>query len=1191
MELLDPLKIPLTGTTLIEASAGTGKTFTITTLFLRLLIEKEIPLDKILVVTFTIAATEELRIKLRARVVEAIEDLKRNSDSEETDEVLSALLKHGDRDSLLQLLSDVAARLDELAVYTIDAMCLRVLQDFSFESGLPLRMEFIADDYEIRKQVIEDYWRRVIGGNDRFAKEELVHSFKSPAGLLKTLTPVLRAKTALCLPDVNKEMLEKDRSQLTRRFFRIVSTWEEVSEEVIKLLRDSNVLHGNKYRVKSVDQIIAALNDMVKLEALPSSLTDKFKLVTETYLSGAIKKGKVKPEHVFFRLCDDFDAELKEYVSRRKAAVLIEARDSIARDLENYKSGHGILHFEDLRDRLDSTLQGGNGHSLAAKIRQMWPYAMIDEFQDTDPQQNRIFKTIYTSQDNGGFFQIGDPKQAIYSFRGADVFTYMAAARRVDHRFTLGTNWRSSSHLVTGVNAVFEHPQKPFVFDEDIKFRSVDAAGKVDSSPLTIANQSVVPLQFHMLECDDPDQPIDSTDATKSAALNCAYDIAALLLKGKSGHARIGDKPVRAANIAVLVRTHDERKTIQAALYTAGVNSVALSTEPVFKSPEALELSLVLKAIAQPGKIGVIRRALVTEMIGYSAHQLDALNKSENDWDTLFTRFVGYRDTWEARGFMAAAQSMVVEMQVTQNLLGYPDGERRMTNLLQLIELLQFKSRELPSHDELLLWLDKQFESQVYEDEQLLRLESDEDLVQVVTIHKSKGLEYPIVYLPFPWRIGANRSDEIALFHDRKTLQAMADFGSSELSISKELEAEEGFAENIRLLYVALTRAKHLCVMCWGNIKKAEASALAYLVHQSKNHNEDAPVSNMKGRSESEIIEDLQGLAAKVPQSIAVITKPALQCHYQNTAEQEPLCFREFAGSIDRQWKITSYTGLLSGEDNGLPDHDTVATLPEDEDVEQQASIEESLGDIANLPAGARTGEMIHDLFENIEFTSSEYLPEAVSETLKRYGQLGRRGLTQPIDWTQVVVELINNSLDTTLDAESGFRLRDIEAHDRLNEMEFFFSIKGVNSKAINTVLADSEQYRDTAKGLSFPALKGLMRGFIDMVARKNGRYYIVDYKSNLLGDQRRFYSRDNMQQAIRSHRYDLQYLIYTVALHRYLKNRMPEYQYERDFGGVFYLFVRGMQVGSKAGVWFDRPPITIVEALDQCFDPELEQA
>ncbi len=1191
MRVLKPMEVPLHGTTLIEASAGTGKTYTITTLFLRLLLESRATVDQIVVVTFTVAATEELRIKLTARILEAVNWLKQApGDESDDDPVLAGVLKQHDRQESLQLLLDVSARLDELAVYTIDSMCMRVLQDFAFESGLPMRMEFIADDNDIRTLVAEDYWRSVVGGSDELAIEELTTSFKSPSNLLKLLTPVLRAKTAVVLPDVDAAQLEQDRSRLTRRFFRIINEWEECADEVKEILRHSKAINRKKYNQTAVAKIISALDSLISRESLPTKSIEKFELVTDSTIAAAVKKNQQKPQHEFFNLCEGFDHEIEDFLKRRKAAILITAKEYCQRAIEQYKTQRGMLHFEDLRDRLDAALKGPSAGVLAEKVRQMWPYAMIDEFQDTDPQQNNIFRTIYGQRDNCGFFQIGDPKQAIYSFRGADVFTYMDAARNVSNHYTLGTNWRSSSGLVKGVNSLFEYARKPFIFDQHISFHPVDAAGKADNHPLLIDQQTVTPLQFRLLPANDEGGKWTAANALNTAAQACASDIAGLLKKGQRNQATLDGRPVRASDIAVLVRGHEERRKIQQALTQAGVKSVSLGTETVFSTREAHELSIILTAVVQPGRAGHIRRALVTEMIGYDAHRIEAINNVEREWDELFTCFLNYRDIWAARGFMAAIQTLIVEQQVAQKLLAYPDGERRMTNLLQLTELMQVKSRELSSQDELLVWLNQQNGS-IPDEDQMLRLESDENLVQIVTIHKSKGLEYPIVYLPFPWKIADNNneSDRIVLFHDRDSFQSKVDFGSELKGQHKALRSQETLAEYIRLLYVAVTRAQHLCVMCWGDVNNAHNSALGYLLHQHPATAESLPVCCMKDMDIVAITDDLQSLAEKADGAISVMPLENKEERFESDFDYASLSCEAFTGRIDRQWKITSYSGMLSGEDNGLPDRDEISVVDPVAELEEQTVIDDSLGEIANLPAGARTGNMLHDLFENMNFTDATQHDDRVAQVLKTYGNLGRRGSVQLVDWAPVVKELLNNTLDTVLDTNSGFCLRELPSSDRRNEMGFFFSIDGVTSKKLNAVLGETSEYKNTASGLSFSSLTGLMRGYIDMVARKDGRYYIVDYKSNLLGDSRRFYNRESMQKTIRSHRYDLQYLIYTVALHRYLKTRIPGYQYERDFGGIFYLFVRGMKPGADAGVWHDRPSKEIIQALDACFDSSVQ--
>ncbi len=1180
MEVLNPLNNRLPGSTLIEASAGTGKTFTITTLFIRLLLEKKLTIDKILVVTFTIAATEELRIKIKQRLDVAIAWLENKPINDDT---LVSLLSDYDPTETRLLLSDVAARLDELAVYTIDAMCLKVLKDFAFDSKLPMRMEFIADDNYIRRLVVEDYWRRAIGSKD-FVSIEVITLFGSPDKLLAVLQPLLQARNAKVYPQFDKAQVVSLRRELKKQFFHLASLWEQHRVYVGGVLRnDSKVLNANSYRLGSIEKLLVSLEAMFSAEKSPDSLPEKFELVTSTKISSATKKNQQVPEHVFFDECADFYTGFKDYVVQRKAVVLLEARDYVLENIDTYKRDRSLLHFEDLRSRLSDTLAGEDGKSLAEKIRQSWPYAMIDESQDTDPQQNGIFQSVYKGQSDCGLFYIGDPKQAIYSFRGADVFTYMKAAQTFDRTYTLGTNWRSSAKLVKATNTLFTFKPNPFLFENNITFTRVDSAGLADQTPFTVRNQPVTPLQFRTI-IDDPENP-PSEDLQTRAAVSCAGEIAMLLTQGKSGEAIIGDRRVLASDVAVLVKTHKEGTRIQQALRSLGVKSASNTGTTVFSSAEALPLYTVLLAISRP-TADAIRRALVTEIIGFSASDMDELNANEIAWDQRINQFVAYREIWLGKGLMAAVQTLFIELGVVNRVLTYPGGERSLTNLVQISELLQVRSREMSSTEELLSWYEDQLKMQSIEDEQLLRLESDENLVQIVTVHKSKGLEYPIVFIPYAWTIGASgsrTSSDVVSFHDRAGFHAAIDLGSDEQKQHRELQLEENLSESLRLMYVAVTRARYLCVLGLGKVDAVKPlSALSYLLFRDATQTD---VSGLKKPDEALVAAEISRLSDSAVDCITHCEAVEPSIIFKDEGSRAVLKNREFSGHIDRNWCITSYTGLQSGEDAGLPDYDFSSQVDSGQSLEPaQITAPESLGAIARLPAGARTGQLLHEILETVDFTDAASIQPRVEQCFERYGSLGGDE-----NWEAVVLKLIDNTLDATLDNHSGLKLRELETKDRINELEFFFTINRLDARRLREVLETDVNYRNTAQGLSFSALNGLMRGFIDMVGRKDGRYFIIDYKSNLLGGHRENYFRDELRKVINAKRYDLQYLIYTVALHRFLKFRLGSgYNYDRDFAGVYYLFVRGMNTDSDAGIWWDKPPVEIVEELDLCFGQEL---
>ncbi len=536
---------------------------------------------------------------------------------------------------------------------------------------------------------------------------------------------------------------------------------------------------------------------------------------------------------------------------------------------------------------------------------------------------------------------------------------------------------------------------------------------------------------------------------------------------------------------------------------------------------------------------------------------------------------------------MVALQELLANEQVPARMLRRPDGERRLTNLLQLLELLQVASGEHPGVDGLLRWLADQGFAGERDHARQLRLESDEGLVKVVTLHKSKGLEYPLVFFPFPWSyFKLPKRPPPAFFHAPEDKTACLDLGSDEETTHRALERTEQLAERLRLFYVGVTRAAKLCVLCWGKVNEIQDSALAYLLHRDLEA--DVPASRMKALSEEGIRNDLQRLAGGAPGTIEVRDLPEPDGARWTGApvDLDRLAARVFDSNIDAGWRVASYSALVRGEDTERPDYDGSAQ-PHSTDTDAVSPVEP----VFELPAGTHPGHLLHAVLEELDFPTAkgEILTKVVRDLLERYGGLtSTRGYTIETDrdWAPTVEDLVTNVLDTWLDLGETLRLRDIPSADRVAELEFHFPVQRLDPQALRNALAVSSDHAGAADGLGFEPMRGLMRGFIDLVFRHEGRFFIVDYKSNRLGNRLQDYGRDGLREAIRQHRYDLQYLIYSLALHRFLGWRLPGYDFERHFGGVYYLFLRGMRPnrGSEIGVWYDRPPLELIDGLDRLF-------
>jgi exodeoxyribonuclease V beta subunit len=1187
MKPLDPLTLPLTGLALIEASAGTGKTYTIATLYLRLLLEAGLAVDRILVVTFTKAATEELRGRIRKRLRQALDWLEGEGGGGE-DPLLEALLARvEDPEGARRLLADNLTRLDEAAVYTIHGFCQRMLQDHAFESGAPFEVEFITSEADLRRRVAEDFWRLRAAGLDADGAAWLRSQWRGPGELLAALERTLAQEDLTVEPDLPADAGEGDLSAAREAFDEMRRLWAAEREAIVALLQTHPGLDRRSYSKRVVAAAAVDMDALLAVERIPARLPERLERFTPNLLA-AKSRGGQGPEHRFFDRC----AVLRDAWERggrlRQAAFLGQARAALREGLTQLKDERRVLYFDDLLSRLDRALGAPGGDALAERIRAAFPVALIDEFQDTDPLQYRIFQRVYGERADHALLLIGDPKQAIYAFRGADVFTYMRAKDdAAGHQHTLGTNWRSASRLVTAVNSLFERARAPFVYEPAIAFQPVAPGPKADAQPFTLDGETPVPFECWVLPVTDDNRARNGTlraeDAREAAARACAGRIAELLDLSAAGRARIGDDPLRARDMAVLVRSHREGDRMQQALREVGVASVTLSQDSVFQTAEAEALATVLAAVAEPGDERGLRAALATHLLGRTASELTALADDERDWERTVARFQDYRAAWSARGFMVAFQALLHGEGVAGRLLARADGERCLTNLLQLAELLEVAAREHPGLDGLLRHLAEQRAGTATDEERLLRLESDEALVQVVTVHKSKGLEYPLVFLPFPWSSGPEPDDGPLLYHDPEDRTARLDLGSDARDAHLELARTEALAERLRLFYVAVTRARHQVVLCWGPVNQAEGSAPAYLLHGDPDS--PVPASRMQDLSEADIRADLEALAQAVPECIAVRDLPELrEGRRARDGSREHLAARDFHGAIERTWRVASYTGLATGAESERPDFDAVAAgePPVDTLAEEPPAVPDP---VFRMPGGVTVGQCLHSLLEDLDFPAAggPALAEAAERRRRAYGLEG--------EWQPVMEHLVTDVLDTPLDPGGRLRLRDLTWADRRNEMEFHYPLAPLSPGSLRGALAPFDHYAEAGRGLTFDPVRGLMRGFIDLVFRWQGRYYLVDYKTNHLGERLDDYAAPGLAHAMAHHRYDLQYLVYTVALHRYLARRVPGYSYEQHFGGAYYLFLRGMRPthGPAYGVFHDRPPLGVVSALDRLFAGEGE--
>ena len=1165
MQPLNPLTLPLQGQILIEASAGTGKTYTIGLLFLRLLLERGLPVDRILVVTFTRAATEELRGRIRQRIREALDVLTgRKSDDQSLQELLAEVTEV---EQATILLSDALTRMDEAAIFTIHGFCQRMLQEHAFESGAPFEMEFLETEQGLRRRIMEDFWRLRFY---RASKEEAAWAasqWNEPQDLLTGLGGHLSRPGVECVPVIDQEELDGQMEELLPLFAQARGQWLEHRAAVTTLLQESKRLSRDKtkgYGLPRLKQAIKAMDGFFAEENMPWLMADTklLELFTTGKITTSLKKSTKHepPVHPFFDLFDRFFQAHQDITRKRKIFLLLAARNYLLTELDRRKKEQGQLYFDDLLTQLDASLQGSGGVQLAQRIRTRFPVILVDEFQDTDPLQYRIFSTIHagaagTENVDPCLFLIGDPKQAIYGFRGADIFTYIKARldTATENRFTMTTNYRSTSPMVATVNRLFDR-QASFLFTQDaIDFSPVKAAGMADDKPLLFDDRPHPALTCLLLP-ENADKPLAKGTAAEQAARFCAHEIADLLAAGLAGRARIGDQSLSAGDIAVLVRTHVEADLVRKALGALSITSVYYSQESVFSTPEAEQMAVVLTGLVDLTDSGLVRTGLATDLFGYNAEQLDSLRSDEQQWEKVMTTLGRYYQMWQQEGFTPMFQTLLAEQQVVRRLHGADSGERRLTDFLHLAELLQEAAQRHAGAEGLLRWLlDQILAPEEQDDSRRLRLESDENLVKIVTIHKAKGLEYPVVFLPFLWSARTCNPKEPLAFHDPKRPdRLLVDLGTGDEEHFK-LAEEERLAGDLRLLYVAITRARYSCFFCWGRISKMQESALCYLLH---NGNMPGP-ETMANDLNSLDTEHSPLLLKSWPETFS---RPELQTGEETT----PPAAARFTGYIDTSWRMTSYSRLTAHQD----------PQPErpDYDQEIEAAPPAPGHDVFGFAKGAAAGTCLHSILEQISFTDPAGHEEIIRSRLERAGF--------DSSWITVVGSWMEAILTTELDP--GFSLARLEAQERINEMSFYFPLQSMRLDDFNRALAE---FAIPPLPDQQETLQGLMVGFIDLVYRYNGRYFVADYKSNHLGNRAADYGPEQLQAAMSAHRYDLQYLIYTLALHRFLGRRIAEYDYDTHFGGIRYLFLRGMdpKYAPGTGIFSTRPPLALINQLDSC--------
>lgn len=1194
---LHAVDFPLRGARLIEASAGTGKTWTIAALYIRLVLGhggehgygRPLLPTEILVMTFTRAATRELSDRIRQRLVQAAAYF-RGEPGTEDDPFLQALSdSYREPQQALQAahrLMMAAEAMDECAIFTIDAWCQRMLREHAFDSGCLFDEELISSETSLLDDAVRDYWRQQVYPLPAPVFAQVAEAWADVHALRSAIPPMLNYAeryAELGAASLAQLLTDKRETELSCAQ-QLKNQWRALLEELqLWLEKHSAILNGNRLRKTTLAAFFESAQHW--LDQAQQIMPDKRFLdgcdrLNADNLQTCFKKDQSAVLPQAASLLPELKAALLgfepvQHVMLKHAAV------RVAQRMQQLKQMNRQFGFADMLQRLRLALESANGTTLARRMSSQYPVALIDEFQDTSPDQYRIFDLLYRLHDAEtphGIFLIGDPKQAIYGFRGADIHSYLDARRATSGRhYVLNTNFRSSAALVGAVNQLFElaegssaqpgYPAGAFRYrtaqGNPLPFEPVQARGRAERFVTAAGSPPAMTLSYVQ-------QEMSKVELHQHVSAVCAEQIVSLLNDACAGFLQDEQlTPVKPADIAILVRDRSEARAVRHALQQRGVASVYLSDkDSIFDSDEARDMLLWLQAIANPMQAATARAAYATRSANLSLQELATLVSDDLAWEARTELLRQMHSIWQRQGILAMLRRFIHELHLPATLLAQTGGERRLTDMLHLAELLQSASQQLDGEQALIRWLAEQIHDPADSgaDELVLRLESDAELVQVITIHKSKGLEFPIVFLPFAAaaRPVARRAGKLLTYTDADGVTQL------DLTQSKEvLELADAarLEEDLRLLYVALTRPRHALWMGVTAQKgRFQHSALGYLLNAG-NATEAGQLAQL-----------LQPLLAD--SAIAVqdsSEQPGLNRLMRQQAAPVLQDAPVYTAQFERNWSVASYTSITRGLGETRQAHSALMEkLSEVDDAASWQQVQDSPWH--RFPRGPVPGQFLHEQLEwlageGFDFVHSERYRTAMEKRCERAGWAHRQD--DVIAWLAAVCGRELPALGCAL---SGLQ-------QCVPEMEFWFPASGLLSAELDQLCR-----QHVLPGLARPALSerdmhGMLRGFQDLVFCHEGRYWVMDYKSNTIGPNDASYHSQALQLCLVHHRYDVQGVLYLLALHRLLRQRLGEgYAPEQHLGGALFYFMRGVAHPDTAGCIRIAPDAALLAQLDQLF-------
>ncbi len=1160
MKPLNLFSCPLEKPLLIEASAGTGKTYTLSVLVVRLLLEKKHSIKEILITTYTNAACEEIKIRIRNILISLQVILKENN-SIKKDAFLDHYkkiilhLNESEKKKHLSLVTQALKDLDDTLIGTIHHIGMHLLSEFSFESGLNLQSPRIEESKQWIEKAIKDFWRHYFYTTKdvdfaHYLMEEA--KINSPECLFNFVKNFF-LKEYLLLPSLESLKKRKTKSK-KNEWFKI---WDQFCCYWKKNRKELSKLVSNLRKVEA-EKILKEGDEWTQINQIPVNLPKSF----ENKKLLKLKTKEAFKTHSFFYFLETLQTLIlnikKEHFLKMlflKHELLIYVKKRIA----FFKEKWDWQDYNDPLETLRHSLLTKKNEAITKEIQAKYQVAFIDEFQDTNASQYEIFFHLFGQKK---LFLIGDPKQSIFEFQGANIYTYLKAKKEIKLHYTLKKNWRSSKNLLQGLNCLFSEIKNPFKIKE-IPFVSLDPS--LEISPL-IKNglEETKPIKIHYLLKEENN--LSKKIANEKIYQLITHEITKLLKKRSS--ITFANKALKPNDIAVLVRTNEQILSFKKYFEKANIPYQATTQEDPFKTEEAENLLHFLKSVYDNHKEDLLKGSLAGPFFDYSNEKI------KNELENQAILFKTYKQLWKEKGFMAMIKKWIQDSHLRSHLLKTNMGKNKLSNFLTLIEILNLHHFKKKTNAlSLLNYFEKKINTKVKTSQDDL-LENQKQIYQegviLSTIHKSKGLEYPMVYCPFLWdKIDPTNKEKAISFYDLKEEKFTYYFDSenNQYQQYKEKEEEQTFHESTRLLYVGMTRAKYQLSIIYGNINKSEKSALFNLLKPY----------HQKEKEKDEMIEDFFNI------SLLKQKNPFIEVILENqTLKESPLKESKTnleylekppaLKKIEKKFQIGSFSSWIHGiEEHKLNKEDDQEDplSPFNEDLENEDSI-------FSLPKGIFMGKLFHSLLEEWVVLKNE--KEIFKKKIKEVCL--KKGISKLNEQKIKIILKRATSLYLKSPEENYFSLKDINSKEMVSEMGFIYPLKKANFDFVKKFFLQQEMLK------SFRISKGFFKGFIDLVFKKEKRYYLIDWKSNYLGNQFENYENKFLKQAMEKYHYFIQASMYLLALHLYLKNKLQHYDYQKDIGGIYYIFLRGLkeenQKKNQNGIFYFNPGKKIIEILER---------